>query len=108
VSAREEILARVRTALAAEPAERAVPGADGAARLYLRSHADADLTGLFAERVADYRAVVSRVPAERRAGRHRFRGRNSRARRRCRGAGISVIVAAAGGRGDVAGRRSAA
>ncbi len=30
-------------------------------RAYLRAHHDADITGLFAERVADYRAVVERV-----------------------------------------------
>ena len=57
MSAREEILARVRSALAdvdrAEPTE--VPPAP-------RRTPDpaADLVGLFAERVADYRAVVER------------------------------------------------
>ncbi len=59
MSAREEILGRVRQAL------RSWPSADGRApRDYLRRHADADLVGLFAERVADYRATVSRVPAD--------------------------------------------
>src|SRR5580692_2296472 len=58
MSAREEILGRVRQAL------RSWPSADGQVpRDYLRRHADADLVGLFAERVADYRATVSRVPA---------------------------------------------
>jgi L-lactate dehydrogenase complex protein LldG len=59
MSAREEILGRVRQAL------RSWPSADGRVpRDYLRRHADADLVGLFAERVADYRATVSRVPAD--------------------------------------------
>jgi L-lactate dehydrogenase complex protein LldG len=77
VTAREEVLARIRAALAdgpaSDPAARASGHADPAAlangpagdpavpRAYLRSHADGDLTDLFAERVADYRAVVSRV-----------------------------------------------
>jgi L-lactate dehydrogenase complex protein LldG len=58
VSAREEILARVRAALAnvdpsgpVPPAPR-VPGAD-----------PAELVNLFADRVADYRAVVERCSA---------------------------------------------
>jgi L-lactate dehydrogenase complex protein LldG len=60
VTAREEILARIRTALADGGPEQDA----GMPREYLRSHsADADLAGLFADRVADYRAVVSRVPA---------------------------------------------
>jgi L-lactate dehydrogenase complex protein LldG len=75
VSGREEILRRVRAALGDEQAgaqdpEAAIAGAHaavprpGAARpVYLRSHAGAQVTELFAERVADYRAVVSRVPA---------------------------------------------
>jgi L-lactate dehydrogenase complex protein LldG len=53
VSARDEILGRVRTALQGAPAAPEVPrdyrGADGEATL-----------DLFAERVADYRAVVER------------------------------------------------
>jgi L-lactate dehydrogenase complex protein LldG len=60
VSARDEILRRIRTALADVPAaevaeEVAVP------REYRRRHHDRGLTDLFAERVADYRAVVARV-----------------------------------------------
>lgn len=59
MTAREEILARIRIALADGGPEQ-----DAGPREYLRSHAgDADLAGLFADRVADYRAVVSRVPA---------------------------------------------
>jgi L-lactate dehydrogenase complex protein LldG len=89
-SARDRILSRIRTANRAAKAEGtpagrgpaagqaragAGPGADpGAAadaayaalaRDYLRAHHDAgthDITGLFAERAADYRAVVERVP----------------------------------------------
>jgi L-lactate dehydrogenase complex protein LldG len=66
-SAKDRILARIRTANVS--AGRA-PAADGPAvdaayaalsREYLRAHHDADITGLFAERVADYRAVVERV-----------------------------------------------
>jgi L-lactate dehydrogenase complex protein LldG len=62
VTARAEILRRVRAALGDEPA--GAPDADAAVpRAYLRSHADRQITELFAERVADYRAVVSRVAA---------------------------------------------
>jgi L-lactate dehydrogenase complex protein LldG len=69
VSAREEILRRIRAALRDEPAGALGTGAAIAPahaavrRAYLRSHADAPVTRLFAERVADYRAVVSRVAA---------------------------------------------
>ncbi len=63
MNARGEILARIRAALADAPTQAAPESVSPLA--YLRSHAgpDADLPGLFAERVADYRAVVSRVPA---------------------------------------------
>jgi L-lactate dehydrogenase complex protein LldG len=88
---KDQILARIRAANAAvsraaevngasgrAPADgRAGAGADSAAgadaayealsRDYLRAHHDADITGLFAERVADYRAVVERVPGPGRA-----------------------------------------
>ena len=65
-AAREEILARIRaaTGAAATPAE-----ADAAyaalPRSYRRAHhdpSDSDVVALFAERAADYRAVVERVP----------------------------------------------
>jgi L-lactate dehydrogenase complex protein LldG len=62
-TAREQILARIRAA------NRAGTDADKAyaalSREYLRAHHNAgthDITGLFAERAADYRAVVERVP----------------------------------------------
>ena len=58
-SARDQILARIRAA------NRSGADADAAyaalAREYLRAHHDADITELFAERAADYRAVVERV-----------------------------------------------
>lgn len=60
MSAREEILARVRAALADVPSSElpedvAVPGD------YRRSHASGGIVDLFDERVADYRATVVRV-----------------------------------------------
>jgi L-lactate dehydrogenase complex protein LldG len=60
-TAREQILARIRAA-----SQTTGGDADAAyaalSRDYLRAHHDADITGLFAERAADYRAVVERVP----------------------------------------------
>jgi L-lactate dehydrogenase complex protein LldG len=56
--ARGEILARVRAALADRPSPGPVP------RDYDRLRPYADLVGLAAERIADYRAEVRRVPAE--------------------------------------------
>jgi L-lactate dehydrogenase complex protein LldG len=71
-SAKDRILARIRTANCTvnRAAGLAAPAdADAAyaalARDYLRAHHDAgthDITSLFAERAADYRAVVERVP----------------------------------------------
>jgi L-lactate dehydrogenase complex protein LldG len=55
--AREEILARIRGALSAEP-PRAVSEVP---RDYARSRPHAELLGHFVERVADYRAMVERV-----------------------------------------------
>lgn len=67
MSAREEVLRRVRAALGDEragaPDRAATTAAAAVPRGYLRSHADAQVTELFAERVADYRAIVSRVAA---------------------------------------------
>jgi L-lactate utilization protein LutC len=58
VTARDEILARVRSALAGvdPPAASAPPPS--------LPRGDLDLVALFAERVADYRAVVERCPAD--------------------------------------------
>ena len=77
-SARDQILARIRAAnqpvgltagggpAAGQRADRDADAAYAAlAREYLRAHHDAgtnDITALFAERAADYRAVVERVP----------------------------------------------
>ena len=72
-TSRDQILARIRAATAAtagppagERTDRDVDAAYAALpRKYLRAHHDAathDITELFAERVADYRAVVERVP----------------------------------------------
>jgi L-lactate dehydrogenase complex protein LldG len=57
VSARDEILGRVRAALADAPEPPPV------SRGYRESAAVEDLLGLFVDRVTDYRAVVVRCPA---------------------------------------------
>ena len=71
MTAREEILARVRAATGGDRAGGAAarPDVDAAyaalPRTYLRAHhdpAEHDVVALFAERAADYRAVVERVP----------------------------------------------
>jgi L-lactate dehydrogenase complex protein LldG len=68
-SSKDQILARIRAA------NRSGTDVDAAyaalSREYLRAHHDAgthDITGLFAERAADYRAVVERVPESGLAG----------------------------------------
>jgi len=68
-TARDRILARIRAASGAAGAARPGRDADTAyaalPRRYLRAHHDAashDIAALFAERAADYRAVVERVP----------------------------------------------
>jgi len=58
VSAREEVLRRVRAALDGSPAPALVP------REYAVTGQHPDVVGLFAERVDDYRARVHRVSAE--------------------------------------------
>ena len=63
MSARDEILGRIRTALADVPAGEQPEDVD-VPRDYRRSHVDDDVIGVFAERVADYRAQVTRVPAD--------------------------------------------
>jgi L-lactate dehydrogenase complex protein LldG len=67
VTARDDILARIRAATGADGG--AGPDVDAAyaalPRTYLRAHhdpAEHDIVGLFAERAADYRAVVEQVP----------------------------------------------
>ncbi len=68
MTSREQILGRVRAAMGASPGSRSDAGADTAyaalPRPYLRAHHDPaghDIVALFAERAADYRAVVERV-----------------------------------------------
>ncbi len=59
---KDQILARIRAAAAAGDVDAAYAALP---REYLRAHHDAaahDITDLFAERAADYRAVVERVP----------------------------------------------
>jgi L-lactate dehydrogenase complex protein LldG len=60
--ARAQILARIRAATSpssdVDADYRAIP------RDYLAAHHSDDITGLFAERAADYRAIVQRVPAD--------------------------------------------
>jgi L-lactate dehydrogenase complex protein LldG len=71
-TAREEILDRIRAAVSPDtPGRAGTPAQVDAAyaalpRDYRRAHHDAvgtDIVALFAERAADYRAVVERVPA---------------------------------------------
>jgi L-lactate dehydrogenase complex protein LldG len=63
VSSRDQILARIRAAVGDSPR----PDVDAAyrdlPRHYRRAHHDQDIVALFAERAADYRAVVERLPA---------------------------------------------
>ena len=65
-SARDQILARIRAATAATRGPDADAAYAALPRDYLRAHHDpasTDITELFAERAADYRAVVEREPA---------------------------------------------
>jgi L-lactate dehydrogenase complex protein LldG len=66
-TSRDQILARIRAAngAAAHPSADADAGYEALSRRYLRAHHDPaghDIAALFAERAADYRAVVERVP----------------------------------------------
>ena len=64
-SSKDAILARIRAAnraAGADPAADADAGYAALSRDYLRAHHDAGIVELFAERAADYRAVVERVP----------------------------------------------
>lgn len=60
MSAREEVLGRIRAALADVPPDDEVPIPRNHQRT---APPDVDVAHLFAERVADYRATVHRVPA---------------------------------------------
>jgi L-lactate dehydrogenase complex protein LldG len=57
VTIRDEMLGRIRAALADRPRPVPVP------RDYLRTLDGADVVALFAERAADYKATVARVPS---------------------------------------------
>ncbi len=65
-AARDQILARIRAANRATNRDADADAAyEALSRRYLRAHHDPgghDITALFAERAADYRAVVERVP----------------------------------------------
>ncbi|MFI9275524.1 lactate utilization protein C [Kitasatospora sp. NPDC052896] len=60
MNSREELLTRIRSALADVPADER-PEDVPVPRDYRRSHAGVDVVGRFAERVADYRATVRRT-----------------------------------------------
>ncbi|WP_457032233.1 LutC/YkgG family protein [Kitasatospora sp. P5_F3] len=62
MSSRETVLARIRAALADVPSDE-TPGDVAVPRTYRRSHTEPgqDTVALFAERVADYRATVTRT-----------------------------------------------
>jgi len=62
MNSRQSVLDRIRQALADVPAEEAPEDVEVPSE-YLRSHAGPDVVGLFAERVADYQARVTRVAA---------------------------------------------
>jgi L-lactate dehydrogenase complex protein LldG len=65
MSGRDEILSRIRTALGDTPRPDADAAYQALPRPYLRAHHDPaghDIVALFAERAADYRAVVERLP----------------------------------------------
>jgi L-lactate dehydrogenase complex protein LldG len=62
MSGRDEILGRVRAALTDVPDDG--PEAEPVLRDYRRTHHETGLVELFAERVADYRATVRRVPRD--------------------------------------------
>jgi L-lactate dehydrogenase complex protein LldG len=62
VSSRDEILARIRGAVASSPRPDVDAAYQDLTRHYLRAHHDQDIVALFAARAADYRAVVERRP----------------------------------------------
>jgi L-lactate dehydrogenase complex protein LldG len=66
-NSRDQILARIRAAngVATHPSADADAAYEALSRRYLRAHHDPaghDIAALFAERAADYRAIVERVP----------------------------------------------
>ncbi|MBO2457230.1 LutC/YkgG family protein [Actinomadura violacea] len=63
MSAREDVLRRIDGIVPARPAAEVAAGYAAIDRGYLRRHHEDGVLDLFAERVADYRATVVRVPA---------------------------------------------
>ncbi|CNE72093.1 Uncharacterised ACR%2C YkgG family COG1556 [Mycobacterium tuberculosis] len=63
MNAREEILRRIEGIAPTRPAAEVAAAYDRIDRSYLRRHHEDSVLDLFAERVADYRATVLRVPA---------------------------------------------
>jgi L-lactate dehydrogenase complex protein LldG len=62
MSGRDEMLARIRAAIGDAPRPDVDQAYQELPRRYLRAHHDGDIVALFAERAADYRAVVERLP----------------------------------------------
>jgi L-lactate dehydrogenase complex protein LldG len=60
---RDQILGRIRSALGDAPRPDVDQTYRALSRNYLRAHHEHDIVALFAERAADYRAVVERRPA---------------------------------------------
>ena len=63
MSTRDDILARIRTAVGDTPRPDVDAAYQDLPRHYLQAHHDQDIVALFAARAADYRAVVERLPA---------------------------------------------
>jgi L-lactate dehydrogenase complex protein LldG len=66
MSSREDVLGRIRQAIGDAPRPDVDQAYQDLSRSYLRAHHDPDrqdIVALFAERAADYRAVVERLPA---------------------------------------------
>jgi L-lactate dehydrogenase complex protein LldG len=67
MNSREEVLGRIRKAIGDGPRPDVDQAYQDLPRPYLRAHHDParqDIVALFAERAADYRAVVERLPAD--------------------------------------------
>jgi L-lactate dehydrogenase complex protein LldG len=60
---RDQILGRIRSALGDAPRPNVDQTYRALPRNYLQAHHEHDIVALFAERAADYRAVVERLPA---------------------------------------------
>jgi L-lactate dehydrogenase complex protein LldG len=62
MSSRDDILARIRSAVGDNPRPDVDTAYRDLPRHYLQAHHDQDIVALFAARAADYRAVVERLP----------------------------------------------